>query len=194
MKNYKLFIIHWIIITSFQIIVLFLMFLFIGRYLIVEHPLQKADVIHIHGSNDAYRIKHGIELFKKGYAESIIITDYGQFLEASVQKLLRAKIPLEKVIQIDSCMSTYDEVLYINKVKKNYNWNRMIIVTDIYHSRRALNTHQHFLNNIEFISSPVRNSVYQDAKWWKTELGTAMMFSEFIKNVYYLFKYHILPF
>jgi uncharacterized SAM-binding protein YcdF (DUF218 family) len=168
-------------------------FLTIGHWLIVRQTPPRADAIHVLGGDscDYHRTKHAISLHRSGIADTIIFTGSGDELTRVTKASEALGFPVAKRIVIDRCLSTMDEALEVKKLNKS--WKSIILVTDIYHTRRAVHTFQKILPGVLIYSNPAYNSTYDEKSWWKTEAGFMAVFEETLKLKYYFVKYGVNP-
>lgn len=184
---------YWLSFSIVQLILFFLIGLLIGHWLIINNKPNQVDAIHVLGGDscDFHRTKHGISLYEQGIADTIIFSSAGEFLSDVLQASEQFGFPITKRIAIDNCLSTIDEARAVKALNKNY--QSIVLVTDIYHTRRAMNTFKKVLKGVKIYSSPAKNCHYHDHKWWETEQSAIAVIDEVVKIIFYLFKYGICP-
>ena len=64
----------------------------------------------------------------------------------------------------------------------------MILVTDRYHTRRALYTFRKIMPDKQIYVSPAYNASYDEAHWWKTENGFTAVFEETLASMKQMLK------
>jgi len=173
--------------------IIILIFIVIRKWLVIRQIPEKADAIHVLGGDgpNFRRTNKAISLFYQGLADTIVFTGFGEDLQAYIKKAEDLGLPESKRIVIEGCLHTIDEALAIKKLNKS--WKKIIIITDILQTRRALRTFQKILPNIKIYSCPALNLRYNKKIWWKTGLGIKSVFSELVKLAYYYIKYRINP-
>ncbi len=169
-------------------------FFAVGHWLTIRQTPEKADAIHVLGGDscDFHRTKHAISLYKAGVADTIVFSSFGKALQDVLEASEALGFPHCKRIVIDSCLSTMDEALAVKKLNKP--WKSVILITDIYHTRRAVHTFQKILPDVHVYSSPAFNTTYNEKYWWKTESGLMAVLEETFKIKYYFIKYGVNPF
>ena len=177
-------------------------FLNVDQYLMVSDTPRPADGILVLGGGSEYRVLKAIDLFKAGYADTVIFSGGlarmpGGALESSAigaQRLaLKYGLPDSCTVIADSSTSTLDEAERLVPFFREKNWQTVILVTTHTHSRRAKNTFEKYSQGIEFISVSCDHPEYNLATWWQTEKGLMAVFSETVKMPYYWLRYGISP-
>ena len=173
----------------------------LGAYLMVQDNLHPADVIHVIAGDD-YRTYYAIRLFKQGYAKKLFFTGgwctkhnyfHGQH---ALQLALDAGIPREAISFDDSdVLSTYDEVMLLDKYLKEQqpSFQSVIVVSDAFHMRRAQWTYRKiFGKSYSIILAPVPIAQTRfKINWWTDYASTSYVKEEYIKIVYYFFRYQL---
>jgi len=148
----------------------------IGDFLIIQDPQVRADMIHVIAGDD-YHTEYAIQLYKQGYAQSIIFTDgwckfHNYFhSEHGLQLALESGVPHEAIIFDDSpVLSTYDETLLVKIYFDEQHVQRylIIVVSDSFHMRRAQWTNQHIFSkqaSIIMAPVPIDQTPYVQ-QWW----------------------------
>ena len=158
-------------------------FLFAPSLLCVESGLRHAEVIVVLGGESVGRAKRALELFTSGAAPAIIVSGDGDN-ELIEQQLVQAGVP-QGVITLEShSRNTKENAEFTTRLLKQRGVQQALIVTSWYHSRRALNSFRAFAPEIRFSSAP---SFHRQA--WSIE--TTHVFQEYLKTVYYCFRYGI---
>ena len=105
------------------------------------------------------------------------------------------KYPNIKYEYNPSLKNTADELLYVKKIMKDYNFKNVSIVSDPYHTRRI----QILADLFDFEKVGIElNIVGSDLSWWnkstyyKEEKAIEVAFSELIKIPYNFIKYGLL--
>ena len=89
----------------------------------------------------------------------------------------------------DGATSTFDEAADALVFAKERGWKRFIIVTDGYHTRRALLAFEKVFDEsgIEVQAAAVPNDVFNATNWWTSDRGISAYVLETIKYPVYLF-------
>jgi len=158
-----------------------------GRYLVYETPLERADAILVlsGGSHMPARVLEAVDLYREGYARRVIITTevkpdgYDRLAargvklpssaEISVMVLKRLGIPMKHVDVIpEEADSTLSELCYVTAFLEGKPVRSIILVTDQYHSRRASRIMQLLTNGaIRVISRPTKYHEFHPDTWWR---------------------------
>ena len=126
----------------------------LGRFLVVEHPLTKADAIFVLGGSRLERPLEALDLYYDGWAPEILLSsqeaDGGEMAlrsrgitvmsEPEFQKatLISLGVPEDAVsILTDDQPSTADEAVALASAARARHWSRVIVVTSKMHTRRA---------------------------------------------------------
>lgn len=127
---------------------------FVGRFLHVEDPLERADAILVLAGTVAERALEAADLHRAGYAPRILLTtvapDGGQLAleqrgvhvptnaEIARDALVRAGVPRDSVVIFEGPHdSTADEARSLRRAMDAQGWTRAIVVTSKLHTRRA---------------------------------------------------------
>jgi uncharacterized SAM-binding protein YcdF (DUF218 family) len=124
-----------------------------GTWLVVEDPLQKADVIFVLGGTRYERPLEAVDLYKEGWAPRITlmrqIADAGELaliergvpyqreVDDQVAVMNRLGVPVSAITVLDEADSTADEAKALQLLVARERWSKVIIVTSKQHTRRA---------------------------------------------------------
>jgi uncharacterized SAM-binding protein YcdF (DUF218 family) len=89
--------------------------------------------------------------------------------------------------------STYEEALHSRDIMLRAGWHSAIVVTDPFHTRRALLTFQSVYHSagLEVSPAPAEGSKYQTDGWWKDPDKGIRVLQEYVKLPYYLVRRQI---
>jgi uncharacterized SAM-binding protein YcdF (DUF218 family) len=166
----------------------------LGAYLIISSDLQAANAIIVLSGGDESRMSEALQLYNENFAKKIILTETGQTVEGFSQLhsfdmrivLLSNGVPSGNIFITDRLVSsTHDEALAVKNLMINQQMKSAIIVTDPYHTRRALNIFQENFNDTDIRLSiqPVPNSWYNSRTWFLKLDGWKFTMLEYIKLV-----------
>lgn len=175
----------------------------IGNHLICEDSLKKADVIFVLSGGAFDRGRQAVVLYKKGYAPKIVCTGEnipGDFramgyncMESLITSTYIKKqgVDSSAIELISAGTSTKEEVDLIVKYCKINQIKTVIIVSTKFHTRRIYSSvRKVFLDNkINVIINGAPSSNYDETHWWNDEEGLITVNNEYIKLIYYWFKY-----
>ena len=193
--------------TGFFIVILFYVFrentlTGMGKFLVVEDPLNNADIIYLLTGDVGSRPFHAIELYRENYTNTIVIPQhefnpaeelgiYPNPTDAAVKVLLLNGVNKSDIIIIDfknGVTSTKDEAIallhYINKTQIK----KVVIVTSAFHSYRAKYIFKKVLKEtpVNIIMSPAPHWKFDETNWWKFEEGLITYTNEYLKFIHYL--------
>jgi uncharacterized SAM-binding protein YcdF (DUF218 family) len=160
--------------------------IFSDELLCVESRNPKhADVIIVLGGESDPRAQQAAELFRDHLAPRIIVSGDGD-ADYIARDLEQAGIS-PAVIELEVLSrNTKENAQFTSRLLKRSGVRRAIIVTSWFHSRRALNAFCHFAPGIEFSSEPVPPGSFSAGE-------TVHVFQEYLKTVWYFFRYGIPP-
>jgi uncharacterized SAM-binding protein YcdF (DUF218 family) len=177
--------------------------------LIVERKLDKADVVLILGGSAAFeeRTEKAAEIYHQQRAPKIFLTDDGErggwnskeqrnpfFVERARWHLLELGVSADAIeILPKQVNSTYDEAVLFREEASKHQLKSVIIVTSVYHTRRAFWTFSRNSVNDSFLigieSPPVGQQSPLPQTWWWYFRGWNFVGGEFLKLGYYWLFY-----
>jgi uncharacterized SAM-binding protein YcdF (DUF218 family) len=177
----------------------------IANYLIINDRLQPADAIFLLNSEYDTRPFRASELYKQGLAPVVVIAraentpvvDLGLLpndTDISVGVMEKLSVPSEKIIILPvpgGATSTFDEAAALKQYIEQNRVLRIILVTSAFHTRRARWIFEKTLAGlpVKLELAPVPYMGFDQTNWWKNETGLITLNNEYIKLVYYYFKY-----
>ncbi len=178
------------------------------RALVVNEPLASADAIVVFSGSSAYveRTRKAAQLYREGRAPLVLLTNDQTrggwssaqqrnpfFVERATDELIKAGVPEDSIRIVPGIAeTTRDEALIIKDYAASERFRSVLIVTSSYHSRRALGTLRNALLGTEItvgIEPASERSALHSAIWWVRPEGWRTVGIEFVKLVYYWFKY-----
>ena len=186
----------------------------IGAYLILEEPLQSADLIVVI-SGTLPEIHYGLDLFHQGYGKKMLFLGHfpvelavisqdpfavmeKPWDEIAAHMAINAGVPADALLFSDAFdNSTYDRVASLIRTAQAHDQRSMIIVTSPVYSRRVALSTRHILQDTAptFHLAPTPQSYYPEPyrfnldDWWLDENHPKMLLDEYTKLAYYWFKY-----
>ena len=178
----------------------------IGNYLVVTTPLERCGAIVPLASHEYDRILEAVDLFKKGFASRIVLSEvtrpagYEQLLELDVtvpqlhevQKMiaLNLGVPEDRILVIERhAYSTNSELQVIFEFLKQNDLNSVILVTSKYHTRRTQKLFNSITGeNIKVIIQASRYDPFDPDRWWKSRRDTKFVIYEYLKLLNYYVK------
>jgi uncharacterized SAM-binding protein YcdF (DUF218 family) len=177
----------------------------IADLLVVNDPLQPADIIFVLNGDYNTRPFRASELYEKGLAPVIIITKAESLpaeklslvpnnTDVSIGVMKALGVPPEKIVVLPvegGTTSTFDEAIALRQYIESHNVHSLILLTSAFHTRRAK-----WIFDRELSGLPVRLEVaavphygFDESDWWQSEDGLITLNNEYIKLVYYYVKY-----
>jgi uncharacterized SAM-binding protein YcdF (DUF218 family) len=169
-------------------------FLGVGRWLVKEDPLQKADAIAVLSGNSPVRALEAAALYREGYAKEIWLTHPGTRSDAlkefgvrypseddcNYQVLRRQGIPTKAIHIIEeSIQNTADELDVISSTLQDTGGQSVIVVTDKPHTRRVHTLWKEFDSDRgKAIVHGVTDDAFDPSHWWKSAGGTQQVMHE----------------
>lgn len=144
--------------TAFAALLFLLLFALafpgLGRWLVVEDPLEKADVIYVLSGTMYERPLEAVDLYTAGWAPRVWLSsgvqDWGEVelnergfkvpREADTQAAVMSRlgVPASAIDIMQNTMdSTADEANALVAAVREHHWSRVIVVTSKQHTRRA---------------------------------------------------------
>ena len=174
----------------------------IGHWLARPAELGHADAIVVLSGGGPERMVHGITLYKQDWAPELwytgnrpipALTSFtdGQFARDFA---LAQGVP-DKAIRLLPTTSTWEDGREIAALARAEGVRSIIIVTDWYHSRRALCVIRKGLAGSDvkvFFRSPPMLT-YGPDNWWQHEDGLVAVTNELIKTGFYWWRYGLSP-
>lgn len=170
---------------------------------IVNEPLSHSDVIVVLGGGPDTRPFEAARLFHLGLAPKVLLmnprpspsTELGLLpTEADLGRsiLLKQEVPNSDIfVAAEVVTNSYDESIAIRNWAKTNGVTRVIVPTDIFHTRRVRWLYgKEFKGTgiqVEIEAVPVRQYAARD--WWHHEEGVIAFQNEVLKYAYYRLKY-----
>ncbi len=173
--------------------------------LIVNEVPRPADLIFLLNGDFDTRPFRASELYKQGLAPLVVIARTRDTpavkmglvpneTDISVSILERMGVPPDKIVILPfsgGVTSTFDEAEALHRYIDSVHISRVMLVTSEFHTRRAKWIFERELSGLpvtlEMVAVPY--STFDRASWWKNEAGLITLNNEYIKLVYYFFKY-----
>ncbi len=181
------------------------MFASAGQFLIVSHPVKKADVVVCLSGNPVERGLEALELVGEGYAPLVFIpreqtpeglrmlqargVDYPETRDLVFDMLKDLGLPPEALVSSDTpAVNTAEEAVLLRDVALAEGYERLIVVTSPHHTRRAWVAFRHAFKDTEteVIMRPSRFSDFQADNWWKQRRYAGEVILEYVKLGWYM--------
>jgi len=173
--------------------------------LVVNDPLQPADMIFVLNGDYNTRPFRASELYQQGLAPIIVIAQSEMLpaeklglapndTDVSINVMKKLGVPPEKIVVLPTeggVTSTFDEANALRQYIEFHNIHSLILLTSAFHTRRAK-----WIFDRELAGLPVRLEVaavpsygFDESNWWQSEDGLITLNNEYIKLAYYFLKY-----
>lgn len=177
----------------------------VADYLVVSDRLQPADIIFLLNSEVNTRPFYASDLYKQGLAPVIVIArsedsptvDLGLVpndTDIDVGVMEKLGVPADKIIVLPvsgGVTSTFDEATALRRYIEVNDIHTVILVTSAFHTRRAKWIFDRELSGLpltlEMAAAP--HYGFDATNWWRSESGLITLNNEYVKLVYYFFKY-----
>jgi uncharacterized SAM-binding protein YcdF (DUF218 family) len=170
---------------------------------IVNEPLSRADLIVVLGGGPDTRPFEAARLFHLGLAPRILLMNprpspSSQLdlvpVEADLARniLLKKDVPMGDIFVAPGIVTnSYDESIAVRQWAAIHGVRRLIIPTDVFHTRRVRWLYHKELKatgvQVEIEAVPVHQYAVSD--WWQHEDGVIAFQNEVLKYAYYRLKY-----
>ncbi len=177
----------------------------VADVLIVNDQPHQADIIFVLNGDYNTRPFRASELYKQGLAPKVVIAraEDGAAVklgllpnetDISVGVMERLGVPAGKIVILPSSggvTSTFDEAVVLHSYIEATRIGKVILVTSAFHSRRAKWIFERELAglpvSLEMVAVPY--ATFDRTDWWTNENGLITLDNEYIKLIFYYFKY-----
>lgn len=174
-----------------------------GEFLIYENELKKSEVLFVLSGGGFDRGNEAVKLYEAGWAPKIVCTGENiptifyavdlEYYESEVtyKNITRQGVPEDNVELVIKGTSTIEEAGIIREYCLKNNFKRIIIVSSKFHTRRIKRVvlPKFEGTGIEVILHGAPSSSYDELAWWGNEYGLIALNNEYIKLVYYWWRY-----
>ena len=167
-----------------------------GKLLTINpEKLQPANVIAVLGGGVGSRSITGLEIYRKGYAQKVLLTGVegmesqlsGYYLNWRAVFFLEAGVPRDNILFDSSSGNTWEEAQNTLQLMKENGWQQVIVVSDPPHMRRLKSVWKNSFSGTDkkFILIPSSPGWWDAANWWNNEKSAKFVVSEYIKILFY---------
>lgn len=180
---------------------------FAGTWLDVGTSPPRSDYVLVLNGDENTRPFAAAALVKAGLARKVIVTTCARYPdqedglslpadEVTRQVLLRRGVPEAEILVLDRMVdSTFHEAQALADFLDREPGVRVTIVTNPFHTRRARWIFAHALGpragQLAFVSAPLEDLPLD--RWWTTSVGRESVPAEYMRLLYYLFRYSKTP-
>jgi len=175
-----------------------------GRFLVIDRPLQSADVIVVLAGTRAERWLEGVELYREKMAPTILLSSgrieaaeeairsrgirYPREVDLMKDAMTQLGVPASDIQTFaESVDNTASEATLTRTLAGERGWRRIIVVTSKYHTRRSLYAFERAFRGTG-VQVQVRGTRFDGARperWWKQRADLRFVVSEYQKLLAY---------
>ncbi len=170
---------------------------------IVDDPVTVGDAIIVLGGGLQTRPFAAAALYHQGYAPRVLLMNVEQSpttalgltpteFDLTRKVLLDQGVPDSSLTAVgENLSSSYEEAVAVRNWARNTGAKRLIILTDLFHTRRVSWLYSKMFRGtgIDILVVAVPGRKYSSANWWRAESGVLDFQSEIVKSLYYHLKY-----
>ncbi len=177
----------------------------LAGYLVIDDQLQPADLIFVLSGDVDTRPFRAAELFEQGLAPRIVVARaedspaaelglYPNISDVTVEILQELGVPGENITLLHvegGATSTRDEAIILRGYLEGHSFERIILVTSAFHTRRSrwIFERELALPGISLRLAAAPHRKYDVTTWWQVETGLIDFTNEYIKLGYYVLRY-----
>jgi uncharacterized SAM-binding protein YcdF (DUF218 family) len=170
--------------------------LYLGRWLVVEDPLEKGQAIVVLSGRMPLRAMEAAKLYREGYAPKVWLThstEPGATLEAmgisyvgedayNLRVLMHEGVPANNIRVLDpAIINTADELAAVSTVLAEEQGGRVIIVTSKVHTRRVrILWNRLAAGRGRAIVRAASDDPFEPRRWWRTTGDALDVVREFL--------------
>ncbi len=175
-------------------------FLWAGSFLVVDEEFKSAEYCHVLGGNRK-RVEFAIELYREGFCAKVIFIGGADGSGQSYASRQRAYAIDQGVREQDiltdetDVNTTFGEIALLGQMIEMQQPAalRVAHITDGFHTRRVRMVSGWVLSealDVQVVSVPFEKSFFEE-DWWQDRPSRKMVVTEYIKIVFYFFRYRI---
>lgn len=163
----------------------------IGAFLIVDDPLKTADLIHALGGGFD-RLDYAVRLYRQRFGRMLFLTGDDDALAYRAYVIVKGVPSAQVFPMVSRAKNTWQEAVELKSFLKDRPDIQSVIVTSTsYQMRRARRVFQQVVGDrvqLQFSALPFSMSRYKKY-WWKSADSRKIVINEYVKNIYYWYKY-----
>ena len=180
----------------------------LGRYLVLEHPPQKSDLIVCLAGGNVERGLATADAYHNGLAPQIFIAreelpdgyemlkergvEYPETIDLVTHIFRQLGVPGSAIFQSEGPVkSTFEEAGVVRDFVKKGELGSLILITSPTHSRRAWLTYKKVFEDtdVRILMRPSAYSEFRPGDWWKRRRYVRAVIIEYQKLIFYRLKY-----
>ena len=177
----------------------------IGHFLVIHDRIQPVDIIFLLNGDPTIRPYQAAQLFQKRIASKVLIARaedspgvqmgaYPNVTDSNITMLKALGVPESGILELrppGGVNSTFDEAKSLLAYCRDHAVRSVVIVTSDLHSRRARYIFRKELRSarVKILMAPISDRKYGADNWWTMEDGVVGCENEYLKLLYYHWKY-----
>ena len=167
----------------------------IGSFLVIEKPLEKADVLIVLSGGEGERVDKAVKLYQDTVAPVLLMSGGGNFYgkneaDYMAEYALNHGVPSFNILLDREATSTYTNSTRALPIIQSHMFKRAIIVTSKYHTRRSLSIFKKVFRKASVDLQIVGCDDGIDyGSWWKNHDMAEAVLIEWAKTFIYWLKY-----
>jgi uncharacterized SAM-binding protein YcdF (DUF218 family) len=163
--------------------------LFIGWYLSPQDSLEKVDaIVVVSGGDNNARIEKGAQLWKEGWADTIIFSGAaaeGDVSNAKAMKRIAVSkgVPDEDILIEEKSKTTLDNAQMSAVLITELGFKSIILVTSPYHQRRTYELFKKSLPDVKIVNQSALDEQWRKKGWWESNVGRFLTIGELGKLI-----------
>ena len=176
-----------------------------GRLLVVRRPLPDPEAIISLGSHEWERLPVAAKLARQYPSSLVVLTIPDKITKYNcddcpnrVARMQRMGVDEHRIRVVQLTQhGTFGEAVACRELLRRAGVHRVLIVTSIYHTRRALAVFRHELETAAMrvgVEPATETSPSHPGSWWTTPYGRWYVSYEWAATVYYAARYRVVSF
>lgn len=175
----------------------------LGGLLITEDAPVRVDAAYVLGGGPVERGERGAQLLRSGLCGTLVTTGVNihrvleaegvLFTEAELTKraACRAGADSLRVRLLEEGTSTWEEAAAVLRDAQAHGHDSIAIVSTEFHMRRVRRVFRKRFagSGITVLTVAAYSPMYDHLAWWESEEGLMMVNNEYVKTIYYWFRY-----
>jgi len=166
----------------------------LGDWLVLRDPPTRTDAALVLGGDPYFeRTGHAVRLLKKGLVTRLIFCGGepgpGDHALSLMQHARELGAPEESLLIEDRSHSTRESVEFALPLLQENRIRSLTLVTSPFHQRRTfLAARKSLGNEVRLVNSPADPSFWKPDGWWRDWWSAKVVFTEYVKLVYYFVR------
>lgn len=159
----------------------------------------RADVIVALGGDDGHRVRKVAEVFRAGYANTVLITglegsperERAYYLNWRAKVLADAGVSADRLLIEAAASNSYEEASAVLALLQARQWNTALVISDPPHMRRLDWVWGKVFagSGKSYVLVASEPAWWNAERWWASEKSAQFVLTELIKLGYYVWKY-----